>query len=271
MSPFGTPRHSAAVPNFGSDGRKADMLRASGACRPDHILGELVTRRLRRGGKPVKKTAGRSANRRRALDSSARTIPALKKQIARLKRQLAEMREQQIATSDVLTVTSEVLQAISGSGRELEPIFQEMLTNAMSICDAKFGILYEFANGQFRAISWKGVPRRYAEYVSQWRTWGPANGLGQTMLTKQTVHIPDVVKGPAYATARTYGLEVITLEIRRGEDIAPAFEALKGRAEALYVIVDPLVATHRIRINTLVLAARLPTMHSLREGVEAGG
>jgi putative ABC transport system substrate-binding protein len=73
------------------------------------------------------------------------------------------------------------------------------------------------------------------------------------------------------ATAGTYGLEVITLEIRRGEDITPAFEALKGRAEALYVIVDPLVATHRIRINTLVLAARLPTMHSLREGVEAGG
>ena len=70
---------------------------------------------------------------------------------------------------------------------------------------------------------------------------------------------------------RPLGLEVITLEIRRGEDIAPAFEALKGRAEALYVIVDPLVATHRIRINTLVLAARLPTMHSLREGVEAGG
>jgi ABC-type uncharacterized transport system substrate-binding protein len=37
------------------------------------------------------------------------------------------------------------------------------------------------------------------------------------------------------ATARTYGLEVITLEIRRGEDITPGFEALKGRAEALYV------------------------------------
>src|SRR5262245_8843053 len=39
----------------------------------------------------------------------------------------------------------------------------------------------------------------YADYVGQWRTWGPANGLGQTMLTKETVHIPDVVKGPAYA------------------------------------------------------------------------
>jgi putative tryptophan/tyrosine transport system substrate-binding protein len=73
------------------------------------------------------------------------------------------------------------------------------------------------------------------------------------------------------ATARTLGLEATTLEIRRGEDIAPAFEALKGRADALYVCIDPLVGTHRIRINTLALAARLPTMHSSREFVEAGG
>ncbi len=79
-------------------------------------------------------------------------------------------------------------------------------------------------------------------------------------------------RGEVQAAARTLGLdEIITLEIRRGEDIAPAFEALKGRAEALYVVIDPLVTTHRIRINTLVLAARLPTIHTFREGVEAGG
>jgi putative ABC transport system substrate-binding protein len=73
------------------------------------------------------------------------------------------------------------------------------------------------------------------------------------------------------AAARTLGLEVITLEIRRGEDIVPAFEALNGRADALYVCIDPLVNTHRIRINTLALAARLPTAHGTREYVEAGG
>src|SRR5262249_55590193 len=39
------------------------------------------------------------------------------------------------------------------------------------------------------------------------------------------------------ATARTLGPEAITLEIRRGEDIAPAFEALIGRADALYVCI----------------------------------
>jgi ABC-type uncharacterized transport system substrate-binding protein len=72
-------------------------------------------------------------------------------------------------------------------------------------------------------------------------------------------------------SARTIALELIPLEIRRGEDIVPAFEAFKDRAEALYVVIDPLTNTHRGRINTLALAERLPTMHAIREGVEAGG
>jgi putative ABC transport system substrate-binding protein len=73
------------------------------------------------------------------------------------------------------------------------------------------------------------------------------------------------------AAARTLDLEVILLEIWRGEDIMPAFEALNGRAEALYVSIDPLTNAHRVRINTLALAARLPTMHAVREGAEGGG
>jgi putative ABC transport system substrate-binding protein len=77
--------------------------------------------------------------------------------------------------------------------------------------------------------------------------------------------------GEVQAAARTLGLEVVTSEIQRAEDIAPAFEALKGRAEALYVCSDPLVSTNRIRINTLARAARLPTMYGFRHYVEAGG
>jgi putative ABC transport system substrate-binding protein len=73
------------------------------------------------------------------------------------------------------------------------------------------------------------------------------------------------------ATARTLGLEVTTLEISRAEDIAPAFEALKGRAEALYVCSDILTTTNRVRVNTLALTARLPMMYGVREYVEAGG
>jgi putative ABC transport system substrate-binding protein len=78
--------------------------------------------------------------------------------------------------------------------------------------------------------------------------------------------------GEVQAAADTLGLEVDTLEIRRAEDIPPAFEALKGRrADALYVCTDALANTNRIRINTLALGARLPTMHGSRDYVEAGG
>jgi putative tryptophan/tyrosine transport system substrate-binding protein len=77
--------------------------------------------------------------------------------------------------------------------------------------------------------------------------------------------------GEAHAAVRTIGLDVVTSEIRRAEDIAPAFEALKGHADALYVCPDALLNTNRIRINTLALGVRLPTMHGFREYVEAGG
>ena len=77
--------------------------------------------------------------------------------------------------------------------------------------------------------------------------------------------------GEVQAAARALGLDVVTLEIRRSEDIALAFETLKGRAQALYVAGDPLMGTNRVRINTLALVARLPAIYNSREYVEAGG
>jgi putative tryptophan/tyrosine transport system substrate-binding protein len=77
--------------------------------------------------------------------------------------------------------------------------------------------------------------------------------------------------GEVQATARTLGLEVTTSEIRRAEDIAPAFEALKDRADALYLGPDPPMNTNRTRVNILAVGARLPTMQGAREYVEAGG
>jgi putative ABC transport system substrate-binding protein len=82
---------------------------------------------------------------------------------------------------------------------------------------------------------------------------------------------PLLEMGEVSSIARTLGLGVVTIEIQRGEDIAPAFEALKGRADALYVCIDPLLNTNRVRINTLAQGARLPTMFGVREYVEAGG
>ena len=66
-------------------------------------------------------------------------------------------------------------------------------------------------------------------------------------------------------------LQIMPLDIKRAEDIAPAIETLKGRAQALYVVGEPLIADNQIQINTLALAARLPTMHGSRSYIESGG
>jgi putative tryptophan/tyrosine transport system substrate-binding protein len=77
--------------------------------------------------------------------------------------------------------------------------------------------------------------------------------------------------GEVEAAAHTLGYQIAKLEIRSADDIVPAFEALAGGADALYVCGDPLANTNRVRINRLALSARLPTMHFVKVYVEAGG
>jgi putative tryptophan/tyrosine transport system substrate-binding protein len=77
--------------------------------------------------------------------------------------------------------------------------------------------------------------------------------------------------GQVQVAAATLGLDTTRLEIRQPEDIAPAFDTVKGRVDAIYVCADALVNAYRTRINVLALGARLPTMHAEREYVEPGG
>jgi len=71
--------------------------------------------------------------------------------------------------------------------------------------------------------------------------------------------------------AQKLGLQFVPVEIRRAEDIAPALDAVKGKADALYVVTEPLVNTNRVKINILTNAERLPTIHGEKGYVEAGG
>ena len=76
--------------------------------------------------------------------------------------------------------------------------------------------------------------------------------------------------GAVQAAARTLGIEPVPLQIRRTEDIDPAFEGLKVHADALYVVTSALVDPNRMRIITSALGARLPTILSTREFAQAG-
>jgi putative ABC transport system substrate-binding protein len=73
------------------------------------------------------------------------------------------------------------------------------------------------------------------------------------------------------AAARALNLEAAGTEYRNSEGIAAAIEAVKGRADALYICNDPLIASNVVRVSLLAVTAKLPTMHIFREYVEAGG
>jgi putative ABC transport system substrate-binding protein len=75
----------------------------------------------------------------------------------------------------------------------------------------------------------------------------------------------------AQAAASAFGHQFIRLEIHRPGDIPQAFERLKGGADALYVVVDPLTVANEKLINASAMEAHLPTMHGAREPLATGG
>jgi len=81
---------------------------------------------------------------------------------------------------------------------------------------------------------------------------------------------PALEMGATQAEARRLGLEIIPLAIRRAEDIAPAFQDLKTKADAVYLAVDQLIVANRSSILALAAGERLPTISGEREFVEAG-
>jgi len=71
--------------------------------------------------------------------------------------------------------------------------------------------------------------------------------------------------------AAKLGLETFRLEVTKAEEIVPGIKALNGVADALYICSDPFLTTYRVRINTLAIAQKLPTINAFREYVVAGG
>ena len=101
-------------------------------------------------------------------------------------RDLSESLQQQ-------TATSEVLEVISSSPGELEPVFNSMLKNAVSICGAQFGNLFLIDSDGARWEAGVGTPPKLAEYFTQSRSFRPTPGshLDRVMRTKQVSHTAD--------------------------------------------------------------------------------
>jgi putative ABC transport system substrate-binding protein len=74
-----------------------------------------------------------------------------------------------------------------------------------------------------------------------------------------------------HAAARQLGVDVLNQAFEQTTDIAPAFETLTQRADALYVVAEPLAFVNRGEISDLARLARLPTIYAVREYIQAGG
>jgi putative ABC transport system substrate-binding protein len=73
------------------------------------------------------------------------------------------------------------------------------------------------------------------------------------------------------ARAPSLGIELSFVSVRAAEQLAPAFSEINGaKAQALYVIEDPLFFAQRATLLKLASTARLPTLHDLRRFPEAG-
>jgi two-component system, NtrC family, sensor kinase len=163
-------------------------------------------RRRGRNGQPAKRQrSGSSKARVRKAATSRRTAAGPKTQTAALARELKEARAQQ-------TATAEVLKTISASPGDMGPVFEAMLTNAMHLCEAKFGHILLYDGERFHATHLHDVPKAYREY---WEKHGPIRpdpktGLGRIAREKRMFHIPDLKAEAAYAAREP--LRVVTVE-----------------------------------------------------------
>jgi two-component system NtrC family sensor kinase len=117
-------------------------------------------------------------------------------------RLLKELRQRTDDLSESLeqqTATSEVLKVISSSPGELEPVFNTMLENAVRICEAKFGIMFSFNDGEFRALSSFGEAGGHSIGHPHVLSENPHNPLTRMAVAKEIVHIADLTAERAYA------------------------------------------------------------------------
>jgi GAF domain-containing protein len=168
-----------------------------------HAVGAIVIARTQTGRFPEQQIA-------LLRTFAAQAVIAIEN--ARLLNELRQRTSDLTESLEQQTATSEVLRVISSSPGELEPVFQAMLTNAMRICEAKFGHLLLYDGESFHPAHLGDVPAAYREIWERGPLRpNPKTAIGRIAETKQVIQIPDIKADPAYAEGEP--LRVATVEI----------------------------------------------------------
>jgi PAS domain S-box-containing protein len=155
--------------------------------------------------RPAKGRRTKTPAARKASGAHSPLVDPQNQLVERLKRERDEAVKLQAASAEVLKI-------ISSSPRDMKPVFEAMLGNALHICDAKFGHMLLYDGERFHAKHLHDVPPSYRAF---WDQHGPIRpnpkiSLGRLARTKQVVHIPDLKAEPAYTDRDP--LRVVTVE-----------------------------------------------------------
>ena len=134
---------------------------------------------------------------------NARLLNELRQRTTDLTERTADLTQRTADLTEALeqqTATSEVLQVISSSPGDLQPVFAAMLERAARICDATFGDVFSFDDGNIRLVASHNTPVAFVEALKQFApTARPLTSFGKRLIaTKSAIQIPDLAADEDY-------------------------------------------------------------------------
>jgi GAF domain-containing protein len=144
---------------------------------------------------------------------------------ARLLNELRQRTDDLTESLEQQTATSEVLKVISSSPGELELVFQSMLTNAVRLCDAKFGSMFLHKDGAFFPAAEFDNPPALSAEIRRRGPFRPRAGstFDELIRINDVVHIPDIsLEGNLLSPAAEFGgaRAYIAVPMRKDDELA---------------------------------------------------
>src|SRR5262249_39053411 len=141
--------------------------------------------------------------------------------------ELTQRTQELTETLEYQTATSKVLSVIGSSPGNLAPVFDAMLTNAVRICEAKFGVLFRYDGNVFQPAATLRVPPAYAEFLHERGSFRPTPGvpIDRLVQTEEVVHITDDAAEQYQGPAGKYGgaRSLIAVPMRKEKELIGAF------------------------------------------------